>query len=511
MTNSNKPSTPNILFIQTDQLTAFALGAYGCEFAKTPHIDALAHNGAVFENAYCNFPLCAPSRYSMASGQLASRIGAYDNAVEFPASIPTYAHYLRSFGYQTCLSGKMHFVGPDQLHGFEQRLTPDIYPADFSWAPNWKNEGQRDTSDTTGVTVSGKCLDSVQLKYDNLVQERALDKLTELSKSSDQRPFFLQVSYTHPHDPYLCLPEHWDLYDDVDIPLPSIGAMHSSKHDVHSARILKQHSMLDFEFDQNDIRRARRAYFGSVSYIDDCVGELVSMLEQLNLRENTIVVFTSDHGEMMGERGMWFKKTFFEPAMRIPLIVNNASRFSPTRIETPASLVDLLPSFMAWASAGQWRATIEPLDGHDLTPFILGEQTNLNRTIRAEYLSETTPAPIYMIKKGQYKFIYSVEDPLLLFDLDSDPDETANIASLTSMKAVVEEFKHDIEQHWDNTALTDAILLSQSRRQLIIAASKFGHKDYWDYDEGSIESVPWYRGLQGYNQWAYDYTPEDQE
>ncbi|MGB7205229.1 MAG: sulfatase-like hydrolase/transferase, partial [Anderseniella sp.] len=122
---------PNILFVQVDQLTARSLRAYGDKICHSPNLDRLAENGVVFETAYCNFPLCAPSRFSMATGQLCSTIGAYDNAAEMPASAPTYAHYLRDLGYQTTLSGKMHFIGPDQYHGFETRLTADLYPADF--------------------------------------------------------------------------------------------------------------------------------------------------------------------------------------------------------------------------------------------------------------------------------------------------------------------------------------------------------------------------------------------
>ena len=128
---------PNFLFIMTDQLAAPALPFYGNPVGKTPHLTAIANNGVLFENAYCNSPLCAPSRASMMTGQLPSRIGTYDNAAEFPAEIPTFAHYLRAMGYQTCLCGKMHFIGPDQFHGFEERLTTDIYPADFCWTPDW--------------------------------------------------------------------------------------------------------------------------------------------------------------------------------------------------------------------------------------------------------------------------------------------------------------------------------------------------------------------------------------
>ncbi len=499
-------SVPNILFVQTDQLTAFALSAYGNTYSKTPHLDQLASNGVVFDTAYCNFPLCAPSRYSMASGRLASRIGAYDNAVEFPATIPTYAHYLRAAGYQTCLSGKMHFVGPDQLHGFEQRLTPDIYPADFSWAPNWVDEGQRDTSDTTGVTTSGRCRDSVQLQYDNLVQSQALARLDEIAASGDKRPFFLQVSFTHPHDPYLCLEKHWDLYNGLDVPMPQVGVMPADRHDIHSRRILAQHSMLDFKFDPADVERARRAYYGSVSYIDDCVGDLVASLEKNALLDNTVIVFTSDHGEMLGERGMWFKKTFFEHALRIPLLVSCPQRYSACRVSTPVSLIDLLPTFMAWAGGVN---EVEPLDGQDISLFINNPVQDENRLICAEYLSETTPAPIYMLKRGRYKFISSIADPDLLFDLQTDPDELINRADDPALAEVVREFKRDITRNWDNDTLTRDILLSQKRRLLLNRASRNGTQPGWDYDKESDTDIPWYRGVQGYNQWAYNYVPVD--
>ena len=138
MSKPKNTPQPNFMIVMADQLSAPAVGSYGNEVVQTPHMDALADEGVLFENAYCNSPICAPSRSSMMSGQLPSRIGSYDNASEFPARIPTFAHYLRDMGYQTCLSGKMHFVGPDQMHGFEERLTTDIYPSDFGWTPDWE-------------------------------------------------------------------------------------------------------------------------------------------------------------------------------------------------------------------------------------------------------------------------------------------------------------------------------------------------------------------------------------
>ncbi len=121
---------PNILLIQADQMKPQVLPAYGGP-AAMPHLDRLCGEGVVFENAYCNFPLCAPSRFSMLPGMLPSRVRAFDNAAEFPAATPTMAHYLRLAGYRTALAGKQHFVGPDMLHGFHERLVPELYPTDF--------------------------------------------------------------------------------------------------------------------------------------------------------------------------------------------------------------------------------------------------------------------------------------------------------------------------------------------------------------------------------------------
>src|SRR6202795_2945688 len=202
-----------------DQLTARALPAYGNKIAKTPHIDALAAGGVVFDSFYCNSPLCAPSRFSFLAGQLPSKIGAYDNAAEFPAQIPTFAHYLRSAGYQTALSGKMHFCGPDQLHGFEERLTTDIYPADFGWTPDYRNPGERIEwwyHNLGSVTGAGVAETTNQMEYDDEVVFLATQKLYQLSRDQDdasRRPWCLTVSLSHPHDPYVARKQYWDLYE----------------------------------------------------------------------------------------------------------------------------------------------------------------------------------------------------------------------------------------------------------------------------------------------------------
>ena len=218
---------PNILFIQVDQLAPQALPIHGHPLVKAPNIAALAEDGVVFDSAYCNSPLCAPSRFSMLAGQLPSAIEAYDNAAEFPASVPTFAHQLRLMGYRTVLCGKMHLVGPDQLHGFEERLTTDIYPADFGWTPDWEAPGAPQDYFHTMASVleAGPCARSLQLDFDDEVAFQAERKLYDLARDTDDRPFFLLVSFTHPHDPYTIGRDYWDLYEGEDIDLPRVPAL----------------------------------------------------------------------------------------------------------------------------------------------------------------------------------------------------------------------------------------------------------------------------------------------
>ena len=497
---------PNILFIQVDQLTAHSLRAYGDTVCHAPNLDRLAAEGVVFDTAYCNYPLCAPSRFSMATGRLCSQIGAYDNAAEMPASVPTYAHYLRAAGYQTALSGKMHFIGPDQHHGFETRLTADLYPADFSWVPNWGNEGKRDTNDSRGVLISGICERSVQIDYDEQVTFQAIQHLYDMARSDDDRPFFLQVSYTHPHEPYLCRMEFWGLYEGVEIPMPRVPALPAEEHDAHSVRLLTDFNMLDARFADEDIARARRAYYGSISYIDSMVGQILDVLKAIGAAENTAIIFTSDHGEMLGERGMWFKKHFFEPSLRIPLLLK-APGVEPQRVYEFASLVDLLPTFMGLSEGSGWTSPVEPLEGIDLTTLLDRDAAQPERTIHAEYLAEATPAPIFMIRRGKLKFVSSEEDPPLLFDLEADPDERVNLAGLPGYADTVSQLEAELRQKWNSRDLTARITESQRRRKLIISGYSDGTKPRWNHDENERDKVLWYRGEGSYNDWAFAYLP----
>ena len=202
---------------------------YGHSIVQAPHLSALAEAGTVFESAYTAFPLCAPARAAMLTGRYASRVGVYDNAAEFRAGAPTVVHALRAAGYHTAVSGKMHFVGPDQLHGFEDRLTTDIYPADVDWTPDWSRPLEDPLPwyhTMESVLAPGICAASMQTDYDDEVAFQAVRKLYEIARHRADQPYFLFVSFTNPHDPWEIPQRFWDRYrrDDIDDPAVPIAA-----------------------------------------------------------------------------------------------------------------------------------------------------------------------------------------------------------------------------------------------------------------------------------------------
>jgi choline-sulfatase len=469
---------PNILILMADQLTAGALPAYGNRVAKTPHMDALARDGVVFDSFYCNSPLCAPSRFSFLAGQLPSAIGAFDNASEFPAQVPTFAHYLRRAGYQTTLSGKMHFCGPDQLHGFEERLTTDIYPSDFGWTPDWTRAGERPgwyhTMDS--VTQAGPCTRTNQIDFDDETALAARQKLFDIARGRDRRPFLMVVSLTHPHDPYVTPQTYWDRYRDEEIDMPRISA---PAQDPHSRRVRHVIGLEGLQISPGQVRAARHAYYGSVSYVDDQFGMLLQTLRQAQLSDNTVVLVLADHGDMLGERGLWYKMSFFEPACRIPLIVHAPTRFAPRRVSGCRSLVDILPTLLELAQPAAKLSCAAPLAGTSLIPALEGRETS--QQVLGEYLAEGAIAPLVMVRRGAYKFIHSPVDPDQLFNLRDDPDELRNLAGNPEADALMSEFRGEVARRWSLDALHAAVLASQRGRHMVYNALRQGRFAPWDF------------------------------
>ena len=314
---------PNILFVMADQMAPGFLPIHGHKLVKAPNIEALADRGTVFESAYCASPLCAPSRFSMMAGRRPAGIGAFDNAADFAADIPTFAHYLRQAGYRTALSGKMHFCGPDQLHGFEERLTTDIYPADFGWTPDWEQPEIRPSwyHNMLSVTQAGPCRRSNQLDFDEEVVYAARRWLFDQARGTDDRPFCLVVSMTHPHDPYAILPEYWNRYreDEIDLPKLATSPDPSRSPLAAPAPCLGHGQHRDHRGRISAPRAAPITAPSPMSTISSA--SLVKTLGDCGLDGETITLFTADHGDMLGERGLWYKMNWHENAARVPLII----------------------------------------------------------------------------------------------------------------------------------------------------------------------------------------------
>jgi choline-sulfatase len=470
-------SQPNILILMVDQLNGTLFPDGPADWLHAPNLKALAARSTRFAKAYTASPLCAPGRASFMSGQLPSRTRVYDNAAEFVSDIPTYAHHLRRAGYQTALSGKMHFVGPDQLHGFEERLTTDIYPADFGWTPDYRKPGERIDwwyHNMGSVTGAGVAEITNQMEYDDEVAFNAVAKLYDLGRGKDARPWCLTVSFTHPHDPYVARRKYWDLYEDCAHLLPEVPAMDYSDHDPHSKRIFDANDWRNFDISDDDIRHSRRAYFANISYLDDKIGEILHAMEAT--RQEAIVVFVSDHGDMLGERGLWFKMTFFEGSARVPLMIA-APGMDPGRSDTPVSTVDITPTLAALAGVDLTEVT-PWTEGENLVPVAAG---GARGPVAMEYAAEASEAPLVALVDGRWKYTACALDPDQLFDLDADPQERTNLAEVADYQEVRARMAEMAREKWDLDRFDAAVRESQARRLVVYDALRNGAYFPWDY------------------------------
>jgi len=471
-------SKPNILIFMVDQLNGTLFPDGPAEWLHAPNLKKLAARSTRFKNAYTASPLCAPGRAAFMSGQLPSDTGVYDNAAEFISSIPTYAHHLRRAGYQTCLSGKMHFVGPDQMHGFEERLTTDIYPADFGWTPDYRKRGERIDwwyHNMGSVTGSGVAEISNQMEYDDEVAYHATRKVYDYARSKDERPWCMTVSFTHPHDPYVARKKYWDLYEDCEYLLPTVPAMDYEDHDTHSKRIFDANDWRSFDISEDDIKRSRRAYFANISYLDDKIGEVMEAVEAT--RQETIIMFVSDHGDMLGERGLWFKMSFFEGSARVPMMIC-APDMEPGLITTPVSNIDVCPTLCDLA--GVDMSEVEPwTTGQSVKP--MGQGVERTEPVAIEYAAEASYSPMVSLRYGKWKYNRCKLDADQLFDLDKDPHELTNLAEVAEHQGTLTQLRAKSEARWDLDKFDADVRASQARRWVVYEALREGGYYPWDY------------------------------
>jgi choline-sulfatase len=469
--------TPNILLVMADQLIPFLTGAYGHPVVQTPNLDRLAEQGIRFDAAYSPCPVCAPARAALMTGRYVSSIGAFDNGAALSCEEPTFAHYLALAGYDTVLTGKMHFIGPDQLHGFRRRFTTNIYAADFALTPTRGIDNQ--TSKRHALSYVGEGIKvghwNQCLSYDEETHLRALEYLhakgierkSARARGESAAPFFLCVSYHHPHEPFWPPQELWDLYDGLEIEVPTfpenleetwstLDKWLNTYHGVAKAKNLREPASM---------RRVRRAYYALVTYIDLKVGQLLDALEENGFDEDTVVVFTSDHGDMLLERGMVQKRAFYEWSARVPLLFRFPDGWQQGTVRPePVSLIDLFPTFSDLAGVREEERL--HVDGQSLIGLLDGSDAQ-ERVAFSEYHSQGSHAPCFMVREGQYKYVLIHGYGSQLFDLEADPGEWHNLSGRPGYKEIETQLQGRILRQFDPEAIEQAAQESVRKRTLI--------------------------------------------
>ncbi len=449
---------PNLLFLMSDQHTARLMGCAGASFVRTPNMDRLAANGVRFSNAYCAHPHCVPSRAAMMTGLQTHKIPCFAHPAPFPSELPTWAHLLRQAGYHTVLNGKMHFVGPDQLHGFHEHWNERACQiGGFRW-------GEEKPDPTTGrrywidLHFEG---DPVYEK--RMAQETAIrrDAIAFLKDAPRDRPWCHVASFGGPHYPQIITRALFDSYADAAIPEPASGP--EGLHPRH------RHWHRCWGFDRlsaEDNRSGRQAYLAMITQVDAWLGDIVEALKASGQADNTIIVYTADHGEMWAEHGLWGKQVFFEESAAVPLIVSAPALGFRTGavVDTPVSHLDLYPTLRDWCGIRNWNP---PLDGRSLDVVMREDNPLPDRPVFAEYDGADTKGPERMVRYRNLKLNYYHKQGMELFDLATDPGELNNRAEDPAYAAARAELWTMLTDGWDAETIDRRVRLDQEYRTLV--------------------------------------------
>ena len=410
-----RPAKPaNVVILMSDEHNPRVSSPYGHPIVQTPNMARLAAAGTVFENAYCPSPLCMPSRSAFMAGRYVHELQTYNNCNVFQAEYPSYGQVLRDQGVYTAYAGKVDVYRPGADLGFSEMMLP----GDRTWrgdtcirrTPLFIREGAEKRAEGYGP-------DDNPFRTDAQRMDAALAWLNERPRELDQ-PWVLAVNLSKPHFPHRVTQELWDLYPEGG-DLPAHGRDAASANHPY-ARDLRDHFRTDL-FSEEQIRGLRRGYLGCVTYVDRQLGRILDALDAQGLRENTIVAYTSDHGEMLGKFGMWWKCSLYEDSARVPLIVAGPGFDADARTSTPVSTLDLQAAlFHATATNRPAHWAGQPLQSLHLD--------DPERPVFAEYHGHGTRASAYLIRKGDWKLIHHAAAPHQLFNLADDPEELTNLA-----------------------------------------------------------------------------------
>jgi choline-sulfatase len=427
-----KPRKPNILLIISDEHNASVLGCYGNTVIRTPNLDGLSERAIVFESCYCNSPLCVPSRLSLTSGKYISRVGAWSNACWLPeADYPSLPRLLNAAGYESFLCGKMHY-DRTRRYGFkeiggnmnESRKTgrgSRRQPDDLSPRPGISSRFDQFHPGESNV-----------LKHDREVTAGTVEFLKK--RRSTDKPFFLIAGYLAPHFPLIVPEKYWEPYKGrVAMPRIPEGHLASQPRNYQHLRIAFNVEDAPVEI----VRRGRELYYGLTQWLDEEVGKVLRGLASSEVGSNTIVVYTTDHGENMGEHGLWWKNCMYEHAARVPLIVSWPKRWEGgQRREGACSLLDLGQTLAALGGA----KTPADWNGDSMVGWLDNPGTTWKDLAVSEYYGHNIASGFAMLRAGRYKYVYHTpadeKHPAEreLYDLEADPGEFRNLASLSEQR-----------------------------------------------------------------------------
>lgn len=462
----SKVEQPNILYIHTDQHTPFVTGCYGDPLVQTPHLDQLASQGTVFDAVYCTSPICVPARMSMLTGLHPSQNEVWTNEHILNSGIPTLAHAFGAAGYEPIMVGRMHARGPDQLRGYAERAVGDHCP-NYSSGQSPARGGLSGTNlpDRISLERSGSGQSAYEI-HDEDVTAATIQYLNQYAsaKKSDgeHKPFCLTVGYMLPHAPYVARSQAYHDYDERMTP-PDITQV----PDHPFFDWWRAHTRITDVTDA-EIHRARTAYWALVTSVDAMIGQILDTLRANDLIENTLIVYTSDHGEMVGEHGLWWKHTFYEHSVRIPLIIAFPGKVpSGERNSHVVSALDITATLLDAASA----PPLPDSPGRSLLPMLTDESSAWDDLAFSEYCSDQfCPGDgCYqrMIRMGPWKLIYYHGQPSQLFNLTDDPQELQDLSQRPEYHAIKADLTERVLHNWNPEEIKARMSVMKERTQVI--------------------------------------------
>lgn len=439
----------NVLFIAVDDLNT-RIGAYGDPIAKTPNLDRFAQRGVMFRNAYCQYPLCNPSRASLMTGLRPDTIGIHDLETNFRSTVPdvvTLPQLFRQNDYYVARVGKLYHYGVPRQIGTDGKDDPQSWDYRFNPVGRDRTEESKLTmvtrggyKNTIGFSLSWMAMDGPD---EDQTDAKGVTETIRLLEERKDKPFFIGMGFFRPHTPFVAPQKYFDLYPPENIKLPERNAA-SEKALPDIARNIRPDN---YGVSEQELRDCVRAYYASVSFVDAQVGRLLDAVDRLGLAENTLIVFWSDHGFLLGEHGQWQKQLLFDPSPRTPLIIFDPSaKGNGVVCDRTVELLDLYPTIAAWAGL----KAPENLEGHNLQPLLDDPKAAWDHPAFSQVTRMRDKKRVMGYSVHTEKLRYTEWDNgdagVELYDHTTDPDELKNLADDSAHRSTIEEMKKHLNR-----------------------------------------------------------------